>query len=81
MKPRQPVGARSFSDQVPNPAQVQPGKDEESACVLSHLFSIDEKGFFVAPVTTKEQPAQAGNGTTYGQTRFHEGPEVPRMRA
>jgi hypothetical protein len=53
MKPRQPVEARSFGGQVPNPAQVQPGKDEERASDLSHLFSTDEKGFFVAPIETK----------------------------
>jgi len=49
VKPRQPAGARSFGVRC----QIQleagaSGKDEKSDAGFPHLFSTDEKGFFVA---------------------------------
>jgi hypothetical protein len=48
-KPRQPTQGASLSDQVPNPAQVQPGTNEKTRTSFRPLLTSMGRGLFVAP--------------------------------
>ena len=51
MTPRQPVVPRGRDNvQVPIPARIENGSGEDEKSGQSfNLFSVDEKGFFIAP--------------------------------